>query len=440
MAGHNHYNFIYGYATNNLQMDVYWWQSGNNPLVLEVGKNGVAGYTCSGFNLTSDRWYHIAATIDTNQNAFLYINGTFACMVNLASAGVVNGTNFGIGSYFAAGYYTKGEMDEFGIWDTNLSEAAIATSYNNGNGLAYEIYIPEIDTLKWKEYPPNITAIIYTGLSSIQLNTTNLNATSYSLNDTKYLSINDSGYLTKSKINNTGFWSIKINATNGDLVLNGTFYLNSSNPGLDISWKEYPPNITQDFELPVNVQLNITGTGDIWHINGTGTTINNSGYYVYNLATPSWRHFRVWVNDTYNNNLTGNFFINLTCEIPAYSCDIHNNCNSSNIRSCANVTDSRCGLEFTGNITDYDLSCNYYSLYNYDLTSTNSIIILFIIGLLWLGCAIISLTFKNFIFGSFTFFLGIILGFMFIGIAPFVTLLFFLLNILFFMRNVSKMG
>ena len=74
----------------------------------------------------------------------------------------------------------------------------------------------------------------------------------------------------------------------------------------------------------------------------------------------------------------------------------------------------------------------------FDLSNINNVILLFLIGFLWVAVITLAFFFKNFGFASLGFFLGLILGFMFSGIHIFLTLLFWLLNVVMFIRYAIK--
>jgi hypothetical protein len=79
------------------------------------------------------------------------------------------------------------------------------------------------------------------------------------------------------------------------------------------------------------------------------------------------------------------------------------------------------------------------ALTDYDLSSTGNILIMFIIGLLWIGCLTLAFVFKNLGFMVFGLLLGFTLGFMLASVAIWMSLLFFLMNIAMMITYGGKM-
>jgi len=71
--------------------------------------------------------------------------------------------------------------------------------------------------------------------------------------------------------------------------------------------------------------------------------------------------------------------------------------------------------------------------FNFDLGYMSNIILLFILLFFWLGCNIIALFFKNKIFASFGFFIGIFIGFMMFQLHVYLVIAFLFLNIITFL-------
>lgn len=68
-------------------------------------------------------------------------------------------------------------------------------------------------------------------------------------------------------------------------------------------------------------------------------------------------------------------------------------------------------------------------LFDFDLTQLSNVVLLFVLIFLWIALQTLSFTFNNFAFGSFAFFIGIIIGFLFVNLSVFLTILFIIMNI-----------
>lgn len=77
-------------------------------------------------------------------------------------------------------------------------------------------------------------------------------------------------------------------------------------------------------------------------------------------------------------------------------------------------------------------------LTNFDLTELSNVVLLFILVFLWIALQVLAFTFNNFAFGSFGFFIGVIIGFMFVNLHIFVTILFILMNIILYISLAKR--
>ena len=76
---------------------------------------------------------------------------------------------------------------------------------------------------------------------------------------------------------------------------------------------------------------------------------------------------------------------------------------------------------------------------DWDFSSTQGVMMIFVLIFLYLALLMISMSFKNFIFGSFAFFIGLLLAVMFMGLMAWLSIVFFLFNVLIFFFMAEKM-
>ena len=99
--------------------------------VFYKSKNGNA--IVSNTTLTTEQWYHIAVTFTPNE-AKIYINGvldnTKTGDFSLPNDTTVTATSIGAWLGDGNGKYLNGKLDEFRVWNTNLSELDIVNTMN----------------------------------------------------------------------------------------------------------------------------------------------------------------------------------------------------------------------------------------------------------------------------------------------------------------------
>jgi hypothetical protein len=182
--------------------------------------------------------------------------------------------------------------------------------------------------------------------------------------------------------------------------------------------------ISYNLTLRDNATLAVS---DLYITNGTTYPFNASaavGRYVFALR--SFDSSGLYAPDDYSNSFQ-------IC-VRNYTCTEFHACSVNNVSVCEVVTDLGCAFPYTGNLTDYDEVCTYVldthlTLFNFNLDLSNSVMLLFVVSFLWLGCVAIGFMFQNEGF----FVLGMVLGFT-IGIMLFqlswvLTLAFILLDI-----------
>ena len=100
--------------------------------VLCFGTWVTIGYT----NVTEEVWHHLAMTTDGTTSR-CYLDG-----VEIANQESVpsSPSKLYVGNYYEMDRSIVGGIDEIGIWNRCLSPAEISSLYNNGDGLAYELF------------------------------------------------------------------------------------------------------------------------------------------------------------------------------------------------------------------------------------------------------------------------------------------------------------
>lgn len=154
----------------------------------------------------------------------------------------------------------------------------------------------------------------------------------------------------------------------------------------------------------------------------------------YTFGAKSYNALNLFSGESFSNSFS-------VCAI-TYNCTSFTLCKSNNISECLIVTDIGCGYEFTGDVSDYDISCAYTPpeittgelLQNFDLTNQSNVFLFGILIFFWLGLAIVSFIFRNFVFASFMWFVGLILGLIVINLSFILAIAFILLSTLLFMK------
>lgn len=85
----------------------------------------------------------------------------------------------------------------------------------------------------------------------------------------------------------------------------------------------------------------------------------------------------------------------------------------------------------------FEIMTDGFKLLDFDLSNLNNIVLVFILILLWLGLQVIAFYFKNIVFASFGFFIGLIIGFLLSSMGIILLLIFWILNILVYMGQVK---
>ena len=76
---------------------------------------------------------------------------------------------------------------------------------------------------------------------------------------------------------------------------------------------------------------------------------------------------------------------------------------------------------------------------SWDFSTTQGVMMIFVLIFLYLALLMIAMSFKNFIFGSFAFFIGLLLAVMFMSLMAWLSIVFFLFNVLIFFFMAEKM-
>jgi hypothetical protein len=107
---------------------------GSTSIYFDVG-NGVGPYANPSYSLSSNTWYHIAATherIASSSTLKIYINGTFLNnSTNVPSSSVnSNSSSVTIGSRFTNTQFFNGRISEIRIYTKTLSSTEVLQNYN----------------------------------------------------------------------------------------------------------------------------------------------------------------------------------------------------------------------------------------------------------------------------------------------------------------------
>lgn len=106
---------------------------------LNIYTNGGTGLTAVSFTMANSTWYHFVLTVDASNNTELYINGTSVGTGTWGTAGAsanftqINSANGNTSGAFGGPF----KIDEFGVWQRELTSGEVTQLYNSGNGLAY---------------------------------------------------------------------------------------------------------------------------------------------------------------------------------------------------------------------------------------------------------------------------------------------------------------
>ena len=130
------------YAQTRLSLDI------NEYPVFNHRYNGNSQNTLTGTNKTirNELWHMITFVKELNGNLKIYINGTKTDSNTNTNKGFNEPPAGAVAYLGCVGQNTntvwnlwKGQIDEVGVWKQALSASEIATLYNSGNGLAYDI-------------------------------------------------------------------------------------------------------------------------------------------------------------------------------------------------------------------------------------------------------------------------------------------------------------
>ena len=224
--------------------------SGTSPMSISTASISTGVYTMVSFT-------YDGTTIKT------YINGVQDGSASAPSPTWSVGTDAVIGSNGVSAFF-DGDIDEFGIWDRDLSSVELLELYNNVTG--FNPYSPILPVLSFQNITAdNITLINNTIYNdSIQFETIILNTStnsnvnhSYSLNGATLVqyatnTLNGSIELNLSE----GFYNISFQAINNETSINSTnysFLVDRSAPNISIIGNLSQPQFEVDFSTIFNV-------------------------------------------------------------------------------------------------------------------------------------------------------------------------------------------
>lgn len=213
-----------------------------------------------------------------------------------------------------------------------------------------------------------------------------------------------------------------------------------------------PENIKQNTSIFVNwtpandpngftIQYNLTLFDNV--------TFENKGDYIVNTTTYNFTASKAVGNYTFglyafdsaglksDYSYTNSFRI---C-IQNYTCTSFGECQPYNLSLCLAVEDIGCGDPYTGNLSAYNIGCYYVppvietDLTTIDLTNQGNIILFGVFLFFWIALGVLAFTFKNFLYGSMMFFIGVMLGFWAFSISWILSAMFLLFSALFMFKT-----
>ena len=129
-------NWGLGHSTRDISLIEELLHRGHE---VTIGTSGNALVQTASHSLVEGLWTHVVA-VKSSATLQLYLNGV------LSVSGPISGTvrtevlpdlRLGCGP---AANALNGALDEFGLWQRALSAADVVRLYNNGTGLAYELF------------------------------------------------------------------------------------------------------------------------------------------------------------------------------------------------------------------------------------------------------------------------------------------------------------
>lgn len=254
--------------------------------------------------------YHMYSVTYNGSNMTIYLDGVY---VASTTRGAISTTNsyFWIGGYQPTGHYSKGYIDEVGLWNRSLTQAEVTQLYNGGAGISpTQIYLA-----------PNITMITAsqnfttTASRQIQLYASDRikvqNVTLYvngKINQTNTTGLNNSYYYFNVTLSD-GTYSILGNAKNNQSTNNtansSTITILVDSTAASILITSNPTITTLYTNHTIQYNVNDTNLASCWleynslnrTIPCTSGKINTTNFTVDRTKLT----FKVWANDTSGN-------------------------------------------------------------------------------------------------------------------------------------------
>lgn len=112
------------------------YNDGATPKFAVMTGSGSFGHTLgSGNTINTGQWYHVVVYFN-GASTKVYINGAAADTYSCNAITAPN-TTFHIGRDHAGSQHWDGLIEEFGIWNRELTSSDVASLYNSGSGIAY---------------------------------------------------------------------------------------------------------------------------------------------------------------------------------------------------------------------------------------------------------------------------------------------------------------
>ena len=120
---------------------IYFYRNSGGGVVLQINNSSTGNIEArSSVTLSTNQWYHIAATFDGSEPVAtdrikIYINGVLSVGYQSGTGTNLPSGSTGIFNFIGAlnvGLYQSGNIDEVAIWDSTLTSGNVTTIYNSG--------------------------------------------------------------------------------------------------------------------------------------------------------------------------------------------------------------------------------------------------------------------------------------------------------------------
>lgn len=291
-------------------------------LIFNFGSGGLGWGDTAGFKhkasvLTAGTWQHVVVVYDGGSGfdkLRMYVDGSL--ITGTSTAGTFNGfqntdVDTLIGGQNSTGTVANkfaGLIDEFAIFDTNISADNVTFLYNSGNGIQYPYGLLPVNFTASLNYPVNETNYHLVGANASKVFNGSINievtgGANCSLNNSLFSwvsVINEVNNWVNNSVITDGEYDIFANCSNGvdEVNFSFNFVIDTTDPNIDV---DNPINNSVHYnELILNVSYS-----DLYLFR-TNTTISrvDNGQVVYNNYSGDLPDPTTWYNITKTLNLT----------------------------------------------------------------------------------------------------------------------------------------